>query len=194
MHVPKLTRGLVAASALTLSLVGGQAVAAPAADTDRASAVETASAARVVTYDASGSAEFRSAVDRGAAIWNEVVDAVELRPAAAGQRANIRVLADNGWPRAITTSLGNGTVYIGRQAVDQGYNTIRISSHELGHILGLPDRKPGPCSSLMSGSTAGISCTNPYPNAAEEAEVEGNFGAAFAPTAGAVPLNVMLVD
>lgn len=114
---------------------------------------------------------------------------VELRPVAAGQRANIRILADNGWPRAQTTSLGNGTVWIGRQAVDEGYNTIRISSHELGHILGLPDRKPGPCTSLMSGSTAGVACTNPYPNAAEEAEVEDNFATALVgrvPAGGAV--------
>ncbi|MEV7084604.1 snapalysin family zinc-dependent metalloprotease [Streptomyces sp. NPDC093085] len=168
MHVRKVTGGFAAALALTFSLMGGEALAAPGA--------ESVAAARVVTYDASGSAEFRSAVDRGAEIWNESVDAVELVPVAAGQRANIRVLADNGWPRAITTSLGNGTVYIGRQAVDEGHNTIRISSHELGHILGLPDRKPGPCTSLMSGSSAGTSCTNPYPNAAERAEVEGYFG------------------
>ncbi|MEV8554662.1 snapalysin family zinc-dependent metalloprotease [Streptomyces glaucescens] len=150
-------------------------------------------AARVVTYDASASAEFRAAVDRGAAIWNESVDNVELRPVAAGQRANIRIIADNGWPRALTTSLGNGTVYIGRQAVTQGYNTIRISAHELGHILGLPDRKPGPCSSLMSGSSAGVSCTNPYPNTAERAEVEDNFGLAPAHRSG-VPHGVVLTD
>ncbi|MFE3247575.1 snapalysin family zinc-dependent metalloprotease [Streptomyces sp. NPDC059209] len=188
MYVRKLTGALAAALAVTASLLGGQAVAAPTTDADGALA------ARVVTYDASGSAEFRSAVDRGAAIWNESVDAVELRPVASGQSANIRVLADNGWPRALTTSLGNGTVWIGRQAVNEGHNTIRISSHELGHILGLPDRKPGPCTSLMSGSSAGTSCTNAYPNAVEKAEVEGNFGGRFSPKAGAVPLNTMIVD
>jgi snapalysin len=167
-------------------VTAGQAHAAPAAP-----AAQT-QAARVVTYDASASAEFRAAVDRGAAIWNESVDSVELRPAAAGQRANIRVLADNGWPRAMPTSLGNGTVYIGRQAVNQGYDTVRISAHELGHILGLPDRKPGPCTSLMSGSSAGVSCTNPYPDAAERAEVEDDFGLAAAHPAGAMRDKVLV--
>ena len=186
MHVRTLTGGLAAAVVVSLSLTGGQAVAAPP------DAEDAPLAARVVTYDAGGSAEFRSAVDRGAAIWNESVDAVELRPAAAGQRANIRVLADNGWPRALPTALGNGTVYIGRQAVDQGYDTIRISAHELGHILGLPDRKPGPCSSLMSGSSAGTACTNPYPNAAEKSEVEGNFGSVLVGRAPAARAEVIV--
>ncbi|MGY1456775.1 snapalysin family zinc-dependent metalloprotease [Streptomyces sp. SS8] len=189
MHVRTLVRGFTAALAAAFALAGGQAAAAPAAP----AAEDRALAPRILTYDASGAAEFRAAVDRGAAIWNESVDAVELRPVAAGQRANIRILADNGWPRAYTYSLGNGVVYIGRQAVDQGYNTVRISSHELGHILGLPDRKPGPCSSLMSGSSAGVACTNPYPNAAEKAEVESDFGGTFAWPAGA-PRNVMTVD
>lgn len=193
MHVRKPTIGLAAVLTVTFSLMGGQAVAAPST-TAPSEVADSAVAARVFTYDASGSAEFKSAVDRGAAIWNESVDAVELRPVAAGQRANIRVLADNGWPRALPTTLGNGTVYIGRQAVDQGYNTIRISSHELGHILGLPDRKPGPCSSLMSGSTAGTACTNPYPDTAEKAEVEDNFSSALAGTGGAARSGVVIVD
>jgi snapalysin len=186
MYSRTFVHGFTAALTAALTLAGGQAYAAPDSD-------DQLLAARVVTYDAGASAEFRAAVDRGAAIWNESVDAVELRPAAAGQRANIRILADNGWPRALTTSLGNGTVYIGRQAVNEGYDTVRISAHELGHILGLPDRKPGPCTSLMSGSSAGVSCTNPYPNAVEKSEVEGNFGAATARPAHAAR-NTVIVD
>ncbi|MFI8192356.1 snapalysin family zinc-dependent metalloprotease [Streptomyces sp. NPDC085946] len=186
MHVRTLAGGIAAALLVSLPLTGGPATAAPAEP--------AAAAARVLTYDASGAAEFKAAVDRGAAIWNETVDAVELRPVAAGQRANIRVLADNGWPRALPGSLGNGTVYIGRQAVNQGYDTVRISSHELGHILGLPDRKPGPCTSLMSGSSAGVSCKNPYPNAAEQAEVEGNFGGVLTGLAPDVRRAAVIVD
>ncbi|MEE1940090.1 snapalysin family zinc-dependent metalloprotease [Streptomyces sp. TRM 70361] len=187
MHSRVLIRVLVAALAAAFALVGGQAAAAPAPVGDRALAP------RVLTYDASASAEFRAAVDRGAAIWNQSVESVELRPARAGQRADIRILADNGWPRAMTTALGRGVVYMGRQAVDQGYDTVRISAHELGHILGLPDRKPGPCSSLMSGSSAGTACTNPYPNAAEKAEVEDNFGGALVRPAE-LPHKVMITD
>ncbi|MEU5073963.1 snapalysin family zinc-dependent metalloprotease [Streptomyces asoensis] len=179
MHVRTLTGGLAAVCLASLALTGGQAAAAP-------HSANAPAAARVLTYDAGGSAEFRGAIDRGAAIWNESVDAVELRPVATGQRANIRVLADNGWPRALPTTLGNGTVYIGREAVNEGYDTVRISAHELGHILGLPDRKPGPCSSLMSGSSAGTACTNPYPNSAEKSAVEGNFGGALVGRAPAV--------
>jgi snapalysin len=191
MHVRTLTGHLAAAALLSLPLLSGEAVAAGAPG----AAAGSPAAVRILTYDAGGSAEFRSAVDRGAAIWNESVEGAELRPATAGQRANIRVLADDGWPRALTTSLGNGTVWIGRQAVDQGYNTVRISSHELGHILGLPDRKPGPCSSLMSGSSAGTACTNPYPNAAEKAEVENNFGgAAKTPSTVAGSTPVLIED
>ncbi|WP_394814755.1 snapalysin family zinc-dependent metalloprotease [Streptomyces millisiae] len=183
MTLAKAARLLLTTLLAALLWTGGQAVAAPQEADGRPLA------ARVLTYDASGSAEFAAAVARGAAIWNESVSSVDLVPVQAGQRANIRVVADDGWPRAQTTSLGNGTVWMGRQAVNEGYNTIRIAAHELGHILGLPDIKPGPCSSLMSGSTAGVSCTNPYPNSSERSRVESAFGGALAARAPATYLD-----
>ncbi|ONK10430.1 snapalysin family zinc-dependent metalloprotease [Streptomyces sp. MP131-18] len=177
MRLKPAARALVAAlvTVLALTWTAGQASAAPSA------------AAVVVTYDTSRAAEFVDAVHSGAAVWNESVANVRLEPAAPGEDANVEIIADDGWPRALTTSLGNGTVWMGRQAVDQGYDTTRIAAHELGHILGLPDMKPGPCSSLMSGSTGGVSCTNPYPDAAERAEVEDNFAAALAGAAAHGP-------
>jgi snapalysin len=69
---------------------------------------------------------------------------------------------------------------MGREAVNDGYAVVRIASHEFGHILGLPDRKPGPCSSLMSGSSAGVSCTNPYPNSTEISRVQSLYSGSFA--------------
>ncbi|WP_078900583.1 snapalysin family zinc-dependent metalloprotease [Streptomyces sp. SBT349] len=158
-------RALLTLLLVTLSLAGTQAVAAPA----------TTAQATVLTYDAGGAAELTAAVHAGADVWNESVANVRLEPAAPGQNANIDIVADNGWPRAQTTSLGNGTVWMGRQAVNEGYDTIRIAAHELGHILGLPDMKPGPCSSLMSGSTGGVDCTSRYPDAYERGWVEDNF-------------------
>jgi snapalysin len=167
-------RALITMLVVALSLTVGQASAAPAP----APASPPSIAAVVLTYDTTGAAEFVDAVDSGAAVWNDSVDNVQLEPAASGEAANIEILADDGWPRAQTTSLGNGTVWMGREAVNEGYDTIRIAAHELGHILGLPDIKPGPCSSLMSGSTAGVSCTNPNPDEAERAAVEDNFATA----------------
>ncbi|MGK5630456.1 snapalysin family zinc-dependent metalloprotease [Streptomyces sp. URMC 123] len=172
-----VVRAVVVVGLSACGLVSGPALAAAAPPP----AEDRAVAARVLTYNAQGAAEFAGAVRQGVTIWNDSVANVELVPAPAGQRANIRIVADNGWPRAVTTSLGNGTVYMGRQAVNQGYDTVRIAAHELGHILGLPDRKPGPCSSLMSGSSAGVSCTNPYPDAAEKQAVERNFSGSSVP-------------
>lgn len=172
--VRNLVRAALAGALTALALLGGQAVAAPAESSG------STAAPKVLTYDSSGSEEFAEAVDRGVNVWNESVANVRLEKAEAGEQANVRIVADDGWPRAVTTSLGNGTVYFGREAVNQGYDTTRIASHELGHILGLPDMKPGPCSSLMSGSSAGVSCTNPNPDAAEKAEVDDNFAGGVA--------------
>ena len=135
-------------------------------------------APRTLYYDASQAQEFKAVVDQGAQIWNSRVVNVRLVPVPAGRTPNIRVYADNGWPRAYTTSLGNGRWYMGREAVNDGYMVARIAAHEFGHILGLPDRRTGLCSDLMSGSSAPVSCNNAYPNSREATTVNNRFASA----------------
>jgi snapalysin len=168
-----LLRRLAAALFAVAALAGLQvATAAPAT-----------AAPRILYYDASGAQEFVQVVHQGANIWNSRATNVRLQPVTAGRTPNIRVYADNNWPRAQTTSLGNGRWWMGRQAVNQGYYPPRIAAHEFGHLLGLPDRRTGLCADLMSGSSAPVSCTNPNPNARELAQVNANFaGAAVAVT------------
>lgn len=134
-----------------------------------------AAAPRTLYYDASQAQEFKAVVDQGAQIWNGSVANVRLVPVPAGRTPNIRVYADNGWPRAYTTSLGNGRWYMGREAVNDGYLVARIAAHEFGHLLGLPDRRTGLCADLMSGSSAPVSCNNAYPNSREASTVNSLF-------------------
>ena len=143
-----------------------------------AGATPAQAAPRILYYDASQAQEFVAVVNQGAQIWNSKVANVKLQPVPAGRTPNIRVLADNGWPRTQTTSLGNGRWWMGREAVGDGYYPPRIAAHEFGHILGLPDRRTGLCSDLMSGSSAPVSCQNANPSSAEIAAVEANFRSA----------------
>ncbi|WP_433725381.1 snapalysin family zinc-dependent metalloprotease [Actinoplanes sp. CA-051413] len=163
-----LRKRLLAALAAVAMLVGLQVTTAGPA----------AAAPRILYYDASQASEFISAVNQGAQIWNSRVTNVQLQPVPAGRTPNIRVYADNGWPRTYSTSLGNGRWYMGREAVNQGYYTPRIAAHEFGHILGLPDRRTGLCTDLMSGSSAPVSCRNPNPNTTEANTVNNNFRSA----------------
>jgi snapalysin len=169
-------RKFVLALSMLLAFAG---VAAPNAS----AAVEIQ--VRTLYYDTSQAQEFAGDWDTAAANWNKSVTNVRLAKRGSGTPVNIRIYADDGWPRTYPGSLGNGTVYMGRQAVDQGYYRPRISTHEIGHVLGLPDRRTGLCSDLMSGSSAPVSCKNDLPSAAEAAEVQRNFAGSLtsAPTA-----------
>lgn len=86
---------------------------------------------------------------------------------------------------AYVEGLARGSTYMGHEAINHGYHVPRIATHELGHPLGLPDRRTGRCSDLMSGSSAPVSCTNDEPSAAEIAEVDALFAgrSAAAPAA-----------
>ncbi|WP_372492790.1 snapalysin family zinc-dependent metalloprotease [Micromonospora foliorum] len=136
-----------------------------------------AAAVRTVYYDVSRTGEFRTNFDQAAQIWNSRVSNVRL---LAGTPASITIYVDDGWPRAQPTGLGSGRIWMGRTAVNQGYDRNRIAAHELGHILGLPDRRTGLCSDLMSGSSAPVSCRNANPSAAEASRVNSLFAGSLA--------------
>jgi snapalysin len=172
MFATKTVRALIAAFGLMFSLVafgGSVATAAPLA-------------VRTIYYDASGAQEFKAAVDQGAAAWNAAVPTIVLKP-ATGSTATVKVYADDGWPRTYPGGFGRGTVYMGREAVNDGFYPPRIAAHELGHILGLPDNRNGRCDYLMSGHSSPTSCKTVAPHSTEAAQVRRNAGSGLVPAA-----------
>ncbi|MEZ7159680.1 snapalysin family zinc-dependent metalloprotease [Streptomyces althioticus] len=169
------------ATALVLAMAG-TASASPAPTTATA---QPGAQAAVVTlrYDDSRAAGWEAAIAAGVASWNASVTNVRLVEAAPGSAAEIVIVATSGWPQATLGPVRPGRqvrVELGSQAVNDGYNKTRIAAHELGHSLGLPDTKPGPCSQLMSGSSAGTACTSAVPNATERSRVQSYYANAFA--------------
>ncbi|WP_020140594.1 snapalysin family zinc-dependent metalloprotease [Streptomyces sp. 351MFTsu5.1] len=167
------------AAAFVLATAGA-ATAVPAITAEPSAAQ---AAAVTLRYDDSRAAGWESAVAAAVASWNANVSNVRLVEAAPGAAAEIAIIATTGWPQATLGPVRPGRqvrVELGSQAVDEGYNKTRIAAHELGHSLGLPDTKPGPCSQLMSGSSAGTACTNATPNATERSRVQSAYASAIA--------------
>ncbi|EDY47204.1 secreted protease [Streptomyces clavuligerus] len=143
-------------------------------------AQSTAAAVVTLRYDDSRATGWEAAVTAGVASWNTNVDNVKLVKASPGTRADIQFVATSGWPQATLGPVrpgGRGRIELGSQAVALGHDKTRIAAHEIGHNLGLWDTKPGPCSQLMSGSSAGATCKNAIPDAAEQAQVEAAYAA-----------------
>ncbi|MES5823267.1 snapalysin family zinc-dependent metalloprotease [Streptomyces sp. RG80] len=165
------------AAALVLAMASA-ATAAPTSEPPSAQA-----AAVTLRYDDSRAGGWEAAIAAGVASWNANVSNVRLVEAAPGAGAEIVIVATTGWPQATLGPVRPGRqvrVELGSQAVSQGYDKTRIAAHELGHSLGLPDTKPGPCSQLMSGSSAGTACTNAVPNATERSRVQSAYAGGVA--------------
>jgi len=181
---PLLSLLATAAAACLISVAAPAAAGAATSAAPRPQASDDVSVQQTtLRYDDSRAGEFKDAVAAGAESWNAAVDNVELVPAGPGEHAEITVIATDGWPQAVLGPVRpGGSVWIefGRQAVREGHDTTRIAAHEMGHSLGLPDTKPGPCSQLMSGASAGVDCDNASPDAQERARVEQLYGSGSA--------------
>ncbi|MGW1728074.1 snapalysin [Streptomyces sp. NPDC002306] len=141
----------------------------------RASQPATQAATQAVTvyYNASQAPSFRSQIATAASIWNSSETNVKLQEATASIPSDFSYYEGNDQrgSHASTDGHGKGYVFIDYAQTQQS-DSIRVVTHETGHVLGLPDDYSGPCSELMSGGGPGPSCTNRYPDAAERARVD----------------------
>lgn len=162
MIKPRIRTIVTAASAIALATAGGLLAA------DSAQADERAT---TVYYSASG---YQSETDQAAQIWNDRVPNLNM---VQGGNATITVEpTTGGGSRAYPCGLGCASIYIDSQDVAAGHSALRIVSHEIGHGHTLPDNYNGDCSILMSGGSAGTSCTNPNPSSGEASQVNSAYG------------------
>ncbi|MFD3336312.1 snapalysin [Streptomyces sp. NPDC058700] len=127
-------------------------------------------AAVTVVYSAANAPSFRTQIARSTQIWNSSVVNVRL---VEGSNPDFRYYEGNDSRGSYASTDGHGRGYIFldyRQ--NQQYNSTRVTAHETGHVLGLPDHYSGPCSELMSGGGPGTSCQNAQPNAQERSRVD----------------------
>ncbi|RSS55481.1 snapalysin [Streptomyces sp. WAC01280] len=133
-------------------------------------AANPGAAAVTVVYSASNAPSFRSQIARSTQIWNSSVANVRLveggNPDFAYYEGN-----DSRGSYASTDGHGSGYIFLDYRQ-NQQYNSTRVTAHETGHVLGLPDHYSGPCSELMSGGGPGTSCQNAQPNAQERSRVD----------------------
>ncbi|MCX5443539.1 MULTISPECIES: snapalysin [unclassified Streptomyces] len=142
-------------------------------------AVQPNARAVTVYYNASQAPSFRSQIASAAAIWNSTQFNVKLQPASSGADFSYREGNDPEGSYAATNGHGDGYVFLDYTQSRQN-DSVRVATHETGHVLGLLDDYSGPCSELMSGGGPGPSCTNHYPNATERAKVDQQWATQLA--------------
>lgn len=136
-------------------------------------------AAVTVVYNASGAPSFATQIARSTQIWNSSVSNVRLQAGSSGVDFTYREGNDPRGSYASTDGHGRGYIFLDYRQ-NQTYDSTRVTAHETGHVLGLPDHYSGPCSELMSGGGPGPSCTNAYPNSAERSRVNQLWANGFA--------------
>ncbi|MFF4326635.1 snapalysin [Streptomyces sp. NPDC048387] len=130
----------------------------------------SATAAVTVTYNTRNAPSFRTQIANSTRIWNGSVTNVKLQEVSSGGNFSYYEGNDTRGSYASTDGHGRGYIFLD-YAQNQQYNSTRVTAHETGHVLGLPDHYSGPCSELMSGGGPGTSCTNAYPNSTERSRV-----------------------
>ncbi|MFD6878094.1 MULTISPECIES: snapalysin [unclassified Streptomyces] len=123
-----------------------------------------------VTYNTRSAPSFRTQIANSTRIWNSSVTNVKLQEVSSGGNFSYREGNDSRGSYASTDGHGRGYIFLDYRQ-NQQYNSTRVTSHETGHVLGLPDHYSGPCSELMSGGGPGTSCQNATPNSAERSRV-----------------------
>ncbi|EST38631.1 hypothetical protein N566_06270 [Streptomycetaceae bacterium MP113-05] len=132
-----------------------------------------------VYYNDSGAPSFQSEIASSASIWNSSVSNVTLAETSGSGDFDYYEGNDSRGSYASTNGHGSGYIFLD-YAQNEQYDSLRVTAHETGHVLGLPDHYSGPCSELMSGGGPGTSCTNAYPNSTESSQVDSLWANGFA--------------
>ncbi|MGA5187861.1 snapalysin [Streptomyces griseoincarnatus] len=146
---------------------------------EKRAANPSSAAAVTVVYNASRAPSFATQIARSTQIWNSSVSNVRLQAGTSGADFSYYEGNDSRGSYASTDGHGRGYIFLDYRQ-NQVYDSTRVTAHETGHVLGLPDHYSGPCSELMSGGGPGPSCTNAYPNSAERSRVNQLWANGFA--------------